>query len=108
MQPNVVAKLVVEQVEERWNLQDDDACRTSSERQVPKFTAKRCHPKGGWLKINFDGSCGAGGAGVGVGVGVRDCVGKCILVAGKRVETSSIYETELMGAWLTVSVVHDQ
>ena len=26
----------------------------------------------------------------------------------KKVETSSIYETELMGAWLVVSVVHHQ
>ena len=56
------------------------------------------------MKINFDGSCGAGSA----SVVVRDCVGKCILVAGKKVETSSIYETELMGAWLVVSVVHHQ
>jgi len=44
----------------------------------------------------------------GVGVVVRDYNGVCKLVTGKWVNARSVYEYELMGAWLAVSMVQDK
>ena len=83
-----------------------NATEVRGRRQVLDSIVKWTQPNPGWVKVNFDGAKLDGVAGV--GVVVRDCNGVCKLVTGKWVNARSVYESELMGAWLAVSMVQDK